>query len=376
MMNDDGIKRDSIDPTSPPSSPSFSLFYLHYNHSGFTTQTNFFAERSAVAQTRSISGITAASDAVYVGMIQSPNVGSCKVYKVENAVLTDPIGNCNPESCTTCTNVPLPSGNGVCIKTGLLGYYNTLGDSQPDSLSYDTRGYIWMADGSNTLRILDPEMNLYRPIYTSATVKLVAIVEKANGVFYAYMVTSFNFIIIYDVSDLPDLTLGDDRIIKLITLNGIENPRQIAVDGQGNMYLSGRVSNNVLKVTPDGVITRSTDASPIATLNQPYGIATYGNFVYVTNRVSTFVFNLKVLKASDLSLVTTMSVLGANVPTPSGSDYVGFRSIHIDFEGRIYIADNSWDFKTSYLPPGGTISPIQQTMTGRIYFDRVVVGQL
>lgn len=339
-----------------------------------------------MAQTRSIAGITAAPDAVYVGMIQSPNVGSCKVYKVENAMLTDPIGNCNPESCTTCTNVPLPSGTGVCIKTGLLGYYDTLGNSQPKSLSYDPRGYIWMADGTSTIRILDLSVNLYKPIFTWATVQDVTIVEDANGLYYAYMMVNSNSIIIYNVSDLPDLSnigfLGEDRVVKVIALNNISSPGQIAVDSQGNMYISGNSSNNVLKVTPDAVITRSTDASPAATLNQPIGIATYGNLVIVTNRVSTYVANLKVLNASDLSLVTTISVYGTNVPAPrsSGSGtapavpYEGFWDIHIDPEGKIYIADNGWDFYTAYTPPGG--SALSQTMTGRIYFDRVVVGQL
>jgi hypothetical protein len=320
--------------------------------------------------------VTASSDGVYVGMIQSPNVGSCKILWVSNSVQTDPIGNCKPQSCNlnNCNNVPLPSGSGVCINAGLLGYYETL-YTETRGLAYDSRGYIWMADGSSALSVFDTSMQLYKPVFTWSTVQDVEIVQKARDVYHAYLIVNSNSIAVYDVSTFPILGfLSENQIIRVYPLNSLSYPGQIAVDDLGNMYVTERDFDFVVKVTSDGLVTRSDAVTPAIALDRPHGIATYGSFVFVTNRVSATAANLKVLNSTDLSLVTTISVYGTNAPAPSVTQYEGFWDIDIDSDGKIYIADNTWDYKTSYLPPGGTAPG--QTITGRIYFDRIIVGQL
>ena len=78
--------------------------------------------------------------------------------------------------------------------------------------------------------------------------------------------------------------------------NTLNMPFGIAVDGSGNVYVAGDVTNNAFKITPNGVITQIIDVTGDGmgnTLSQPRGIAVDGTGnVYVAGNNSHNAFKI------------------------------------------------------------------------------------
>jgi hypothetical protein len=79
--------------------------------------------------------------------------------------------------------------------------------------------------------------------------------------------------------------------------NALEYPEGIAADDSGNAYVTGRGSNNVFKITPDGVIIQIIDSTGDGMgngLSKPNAIATddSGN-AYVTGYHSDNAFKIE-----------------------------------------------------------------------------------
>ncbi len=76
--------------------------------------------------------------------------------------------------------------------------------------------------------------------------------------------------------------------------NKLNSPWGVAVDGAGNVYVTGQLTHNAFQITPAGIITEIIDASGDGagnTLNSPKSIAVddAGN-VYVTGIASDNAF--------------------------------------------------------------------------------------
>ena len=76
--------------------------------------------------------------------------------------------------------------------------------------------------------------------------------------------------------------------------NTLDGPFGVAVDGAGNLYVTGFNGDNVFKVTSAGVVTEILDATGDGAgnpLDAPYGVAVDGSGnVYVSGQGSDNVF--------------------------------------------------------------------------------------
>ena len=115
----------------------------------------------------------------------------------------------------------------------------------------------------------------------------------------------------------------------LIDDNGLSTPTGVAVDGAGNVYICDYGNNRVLMDTLAlGGYIRTTVASD---LNKPYGVAVNGTGdVYIADTLSN-----KVLKA----------VLSGGVwqTEPFGSGFTHPYGVAVDGNGNLYVADSGND---------------------------------
>lgn len=125
----------------------------------------------------------------------------------------------------------------------------------------------------------------------------------------------------YEITQIVDATGAGG-------INDLDNPAGLAVDHAGNVFVTGYVSANVLKITPNGNITEIIDASGDGqghTLSAAHAIATdqLGN-VYVGGAQSDNVFKIaptgtitQILDPSANGVGTGMDQVGSIAVSPS-----------------------------------------------------------
>ena len=114
---------------------------------------------------------------------------------------------------------------------------------------------------------------------------------------------------------------------RTLPVTGLNNPRQVAVDATGNLYIADSGNNRVLKETlSGGTYTQSTIGSG---LNLPFGVAVdaSGN-VYIAD-----LNNGRVLKETLSGGSYTQSTISSNIPFPV--------AVAVDGGGNVYVASSS-----------------------------------
>jgi DNA-binding beta-propeller fold protein YncE len=112
-----------------------------------------------------------------------------------------------------------------------------------------------------------------------------------------------------------------------LPVTGLNNPRQVAVDAAGNLYIADSGNNRVLKETlSGGTYTQSTIGSG---LNVPFGVAVDANGnVYIAD-----LNNGRVLKETLSGGSYTQSTISSNIPFPT--------AVAVDGGGNVYVAGSS-----------------------------------
>ncbi|GHC84167.1 NHL repeat-containing protein [Streptomyces flavofungini] len=134
-------------------------------------------------------------------------------------------------------------------------------------------------------------------------------------------------------------------------LTRLHNPEGVAVDKNGNLYIADRNNHHVRKVTPNGIITTVagtgeagyiSDGGPaVATrLNQPVDVAIDGEGnLYIAD-----IYNNRVRKVSPSGIITTVAGNGEAGYVSDGGPAIATRLHHphgvaLDREGNLYISE-------------------------------------
>ena len=175
----------------------------------------------------------------------------------------------------------------------------------PGGIAVDSKGNIYVADESNTIRKITP-----------------------NG----------------NVSTL----VNNPKFSKQILKQMLKEPKGIAVDDKGNLYVADAGSHSILKVTSAGKVTTlagtgssgfADGAAASAKFNSPYGVAVdaSGN-VYVADTG-----NHRIRKITTAGQVTTVAGTGSPGFVNGFGSKAQFNnpfSVAIDVSGNIYVGDS------------------------------------
>ncbi|MEA2974330.1 MAG: trimeric autotransporter adhesin [Actinomycetota bacterium] len=147
------------------------------------------------------------------------------------------------------------------------------------------------------------------------------------------------------------------------------DPQDVAVDATGNLYIADYFGHRVRKVNPAGIITTvagtggagfSGDGGPAtaAQINRPYGVAVdaQGN-LYVSDS-----FNYRVRKVDTAGTITTFAGTGSKSSSGDGGPATAAtladpRDIAFDRDGNVYIAD-TYGYHVRKVDASGTISTV------------------
>jgi surface protein len=341
-------------------------------------QSNYFGERNAIAQPRTIRGMALSHDglSVYTGLIQSPNVGTTSIRKVRSEILavagTDHVifGNGMPGG----TGGFAPVGDNPVYAGGNTGTFQAwlnVGNS-PEGIATDDRGYVYVAltsgiGNANRINIYDSTLSTHiGTVMTGGNPRGVRI-HKTGSTYYAYT-ASTNGLERYNVTNVGSVTKDNNYNPNI---SGLTN---IAIDLDGTVYVTG--NNQVRRISSAGTLTHTS-----ATITNAQGIAVYYNKLYVIKTGSPSQ-SITVLNKADLSSA------GADLSVPDfgitrSNTVAQFRAIDVNAKGNLYISEENYNGTqnstcsgggciTSYTPPATSFNQNPKEITGRIYFDRVV----
>ncbi len=339
----------------------------------WNVQSDYFGERNTIAQTRTIRSMAVSKDgsSVYTGNIQSPNVSTNAIRRVSSGILAVPgtdhviFGNGMPGGTGGFGQVggqPVYAGGG----TGTFLNWAATPNS-PVSMDTDDRGYLYAAFSSsispaNIVRIYSADLSTIYGVL-SISGPLGVAVQKIGSDYFMF-VTDGNILRKYNVSNLPAIV--QDMSYSPPPMTGGVG---LVVDKDGVAFVTG--NNQVRRVSANGTTITHT-----VTLSNSADAAIYKDTLYVIRQVSPTQPIARYLKAD-------LSSAGASLVTPELGAFTRgslsqFTAIDISNDGKIYVSEENYTSGSngipSYTPPATTFNPTPGAITGRIYFDRVLVS--
>jgi len=294
-------------------------------------------------------------------------VGSAAQFKAPNDVTVDASGTIYvADTQNHRIRKITPSGAVTTLAGSIQGFVDGAGTaarfSLPQGIVASPSGTVYVADSSNNrIRKITPagEVTTFAGSTQGSADGSGAAAQfnnprglaiDANGTLY--VADRYNYRIrkitpAGVVSTLAGSTIGNADGTG--TAAQFNMPYSLAVDSSGTVYTVDAFNNRIRKITPTGVVTTLAGTSPgfldgtgtAARFNEPYGIAVdpWG-VIYVADT-----FNHRIRKITSTGVVTTLagSSLGATDGTGSGAQFNYPVGLTIDSAGTIYVVDNEND---------------------------------
>ena len=192
-------------------------------------------------------------------------------------------------------------------------------------------------------------------------------VQKTGSLYYAYTVSSSG-LQRYNVTNPAAATLDGSYT------PGVLNARALTVDTDGTVFTVSTAANQVTRISPAGIVTHTT------TVVNGAGVSVFINKIYIIKRQSP-TQPIVVLNKADLSSAGPDLI----VPALGGSrgDLSQFTSIDVNNLGQLYVSEENYTGATSgsnsgaltsYTPPVTSFNLTPGLITGRIYFDRILIS--
>lgn len=333
-------------------------------------QSDYFAERNTESQSRTIRSVavTPTADAIYTGYIQSPNTGSTALRKVAFGILAVPdtdhviFGNGMPGGLEEFG----PVGGQPVYAGGTTGTYLAWSNSAniPQSIAVDDRGnvFVALADGtSGSVIVHNSDLSAVRNGFNTFGPSFGIDVKRVGDEYFAY-VAGNNQVNRWNVTDVA--SVGSP-----VSLGFHTGAAGIAVDDDGAIFIAG--DDLVKKLSADGQLTHSVP------LEDARGVAVYGGKVYVIRRANGD-YGVRQYNAADLtSAGATLEIPDLSVERPRGTS-AQLTAIKVTADGRLVVAEENYNSGgngiPSYTPPATSFNPTPGPITGRIYFDRVLLS--
>jgi glucose/arabinose dehydrogenase len=144
-------------------------------------------------------------------------------------------------------------------------------------------------------------------------------------------------------------------------------PEGVAVDGDGNLYVADRDNNTIRKITPAGVVTTLAGAAGSygsadgtgadARFSRPIGVAVDGDGnLYVTDRN-----NQTIRKITPAGVVTTLAGAAGSYGSADGTGadarFSGPVGVAVDGDGNLYVTDSS-NHTIRKITPAGVVTTL------------------
>ncbi len=285
-----------------------------------------------------------------------------------NCVAVDGAGNIYVTINNTIRKIT-PAGMAITLAGAGSGSADGVGSAaqfnSPSSVAVDNAGNVYVADtGNNTIR------KIYPSGLVTTLAGLAGSAGSADGTGSAARFSSPSGVAVDNAGNVYVADLANYSIRKIgsggvvTTLAGLagswghmdgtgsaaqfSEPRGVAVDGAGNVYVGDSFYHLIRKVTPSGVVTTfagiagnggSADGTgSAAQFNSPSGVAVdnAGN-VYVADKCS-------IRKVTPSGVVTTLAGLapygGSADGTGSAARFSDAKSVAVDSSRNVYVADS------------------------------------
>jgi serine/threonine protein kinase, bacterial len=306
------------------------------------------SDKIATVSSGLVSGVGAGSATITATTQSSGLIATCSVIVKPYATVSTLAGSSSPGSTE--------------------GIGSAAGFSYPSGLVVDSSGTIYVADYNNhKIRKISPAGVVTTLVTSPAIYNPIGIAVDGTGNIFVtteygqvvYKITSTGTVTTLAGTGYAGSTDGTGTVARFT------NPRGIAIDGSGNLYVADYSNHKIRMISSVGVVTTlagsgtsgfANGTGTAASFNYPEGVAVDGSGnVYVADNG-----NDMIRKISPTGVVTTLAgsrSYGSTDGTGSAASFHDPVAVAVDSAGNVYVADYG-NNKIRKISPEGVVTTL------------------